>query len=109
MLTTFVSVTMITNDEGHLALFFPACPSQRLLTGRKVIMQPMANLHKKHMANLHISYLTFLSTECSIKYISQYFSMIWIAATKINIRLHKASIFFYSHVDKSIENLKNTP
>ncbi len=59
-----------------------------------VIVQRMANLYKKHMTNLHIRYWRFLSTECSIKCISQYFSLIRMAATIINIRLHKASIFF---------------
>ncbi len=39
--------------------------------------------------------------------ISHYFSLFWIAAIIININLHKASIFIHSHIDKSINNLKN--
>ncbi len=60
------------------------------------------------MANLYIRYLTFLSTEGSIKHLSQNFLLIWIAAIIINIRLHIASIFFHSQVE-AIENLKNIP
>ncbi len=41
--------------------------------------------------------------------ISHYLSLFWIAAIIINIHLHKASIFFHSHVDKIIKNLKNIP
>ncbi len=35
--------------------------------------------------------------------------LIWIVAIIINIHLHKASIFFHSHIGKTIENLKNIP
>ncbi len=34
-------------------------------------------------------------------------ALFWIAAVVINIHLHKASVFFHSHDDRSIENLKN--
>ncbi len=74
-------------------------------------LQLMANLHIKHTANLdkkHMANLQFLSTECSIKYISQYFLLFWIAAIIMNKCLHQI-YFFYSHDDKSIENLKNIP
>ncbi len=40
------------------------------------------------------------------KYIFQYLSMFWIIALKINLHLHKASMFVHSHVDKSIKNLE---